>query len=291
MVSKFNDFINKGLRTLGTVVDGAGTVIRSGDNSIKSIDDAIRGKIPPPSPSQAFQNIYAHLTSMREMARGGYAGTTPVAQKAREIIALVNQVESPWSTRPSNIKTQDDVMRMALRDLQKSQALRRLATARGTADDINALVDWMNQVSGVAKSHPLASEPESETTTQAAGPVPKQSAGVPGMGRVTTEATIEHQHKEMRKHMLLLEGHLQQGCKIGGIACDCCQKHPIIILGLAEEAIGMVNNPVYKQIMDWCVKVTPITTEKASASGKYDGVYPDLASELRNLRKSLPDAG
>lgn len=287
MVDRLNDLLQKGLNTLGTVVDSTGAIIRTGDSSITALDNALRGQAPPPAPEQAFQNIMAHLRSMREMARGGYASTPPVAQKAREIIAMVNQVEPPWSLKPSNIRTQDDIRRIAIRDLQSAQALRRLATGQGSPADINGLLSWMDQVDGKTKSYPLSPAPEirSENTP---------AAGVPGMGNlpakhrgVSTEATIIHQNNELRKHMLLLEAHLQQGCKIGGVACDCCEKHPIVIQGLAEEAIGMLNKPVYAQIIQWCQKVLPMTTADASASGKYDTLYPNLAIELRQIRKAI----
>jgi hypothetical protein len=39
---------------------------------------------------------------------------------------------------------------------------------------------------------------------------------------VSTADTIAYQNRELIKEMLLLEAHLQQGCKIGGVACDCC---------------------------------------------------------------------
>lgn len=293
MVDDFSRKIQRGLEIFGNGVDSVSKVTRSLDGSVKAVDDALRGSTPPPHPSQAFTNIITHLISMRDMARGGFANSPSVAQKAREILSMVNQIEPPWKSQPANIRTRSDMTRTAIRDLRGSQALQRLAQGYGTSDEINALIGWSNDVDGRIKGYPEVVPPAPE-------PLPTNEnvrenihenipAGVPGMGKVTTEATIEHQHKEMRKHMLLLEGHLQQGCKIGGVACDCCEKHPIIILGLAEEAIGMVNNPLYNQIMTWCSRISPITTEEASASGKYDQQYPTMAIELRELRKSLPN--
>lgn len=273
-MESLNEFLRKGLETVGSVVDTANAVTRSMDGSIVSIDQALRGSTPPSSPEQAWENIMAHLRSAKELARGGYAGSPAVAQKAREILSIVNQVPK---SKPSDIKTRNDMLCLSIRDLRGSQALMQLASGRGTIEDIDRLIGWMSDISGRVQRYPQASQPI------------VQEAGIPGMGKpkVSTEATIAHQNKEIRKHALLLEGHLQQKCKIGGIACDCCEKHPIIILGLAEEAIGMVDNPIYYQIMAWCQKVEPITTEAASASGQYDDLYPQLAIELRDLRKSL----
>lgn len=104
---------------------------------------------------------------------------------------------------------------------------------------------------------------------------------------VSTKDTIAYQNRELVKEMLLLEAHLQQGCKIGGVACDCCSKHPITIEALAHETSGMTGRPVYTKVAEWARKVGPITTPEASASGKYDEEYPKVAVELRGIRKEL----
>jgi hypothetical protein len=67
---------------------------------------------------------------------------------------------------------------------------------------------------------------------------PKPLYPEPGGERVTTEETVEYQKRELSKEILLLEKHLQQRCKIMGKACDCCEKHPIVIEALAQEALG-----------------------------------------------------
>lgn len=102
-----------------------------------------------------------------------------------------------------------------------------------------------------------------------------------------TSAILEYQNKELVKEMLLLEKHLTQGCKIGGKACDCCEKHPITLEGLAQEASGMSSKPVYSEIANWSRHISSMTTTKASESGEYDGKYPELAIELRDMRKKL----
>lgn len=103
----------------------------------------------------------------------------------------------------------------------------------------------------------------------------------------TTDETIRHQKREIVKELLLLEGHLQQGCKIGGKACDCCTKHPITIEGLAEEAAGMTPEPVFRELATWVRSIGEITTVEASASGEYDDKYPELAIEARDFRKAI----
>jgi hypothetical protein len=104
---------------------------------------------------------------------------------------------------------------------------------------------------------------------------------------LTTEETINYQKREIAKQLTLLEGHLQQSCKINNKACDCCTKHPITIEGLAEETTGMTQDPIFRELAGWAKLIAPITTEAASASGKYDEEYPKLAIRAREFRKAI----
>jgi len=106
-------------------------------------------------------------------------------------------------------------------------------------------------------------------------------------GRVTTDETIQYQKREIVKELLLLKNHLQQGCKIGGKACDCCTKHPITIEGLAEETASMTTEPVFRELAEWARSIAPITSEAAAASGKYDEEYPKLAIKAREFHKAI----
>jgi hypothetical protein len=106
-------------------------------------------------------------------------------------------------------------------------------------------------------------------------------------GGITTEQTISYQKRELAKELLLLEGHLEQGCKINGEACDCCAKHPIKIEGLALETTGMSKDPVFSKLAAWARMISPMTGQAASASGEYDKQYPELAMEAREFRKAM----
>ncbi len=59
--------------------------------------------------------------------------------------------------------------------------------------------------------------------------------------KVSTFETITYQQREIGKELLLLEKHFQQQCKIGGKACDCCEKHPITIEALVQETLGRLK--------------------------------------------------
>ena len=104
---------------------------------------------------------------------------------------------------------------------------------------------------------------------------------------VSTEQTIAYQRRELAKELILLEGHLQQSCKIGGEACDCCEKHPLKIEGLAQETAGMTADPVYTDLASWVKDIAPMVTAEASASGDYEQMYPDIAVQARQFRKAI----
>lgn len=128
----------------------------------------------------------------------------------------------------------------------------------------------------------------SEPSPQRAKAVPvKQELPAEKHYGVSTKETINYQKREISKELLLLEKHLQQHCKINGTACDCCQKHPMSIEALSQEASGITGEPVYDEVAEWAKKIAPITTAEASASGKYEDDYSQMAVEARNLRKRV----
>ncbi len=104
---------------------------------------------------------------------------------------------------------------------------------------------------------------------------------------VSNEETIAYQKRELGKELLLLEKHLQQHCKIGGTACDCCLKHPIAIEALAQETLGMTGDPLFNRVAEWAKDIAPMTTVEASTSGQYEEQYPQLAVKARSLRKEI----
>lgn len=104
---------------------------------------------------------------------------------------------------------------------------------------------------------------------------------------VTNDETIQYQKRELAKELVLLERHLIQRCKINGKGCACCQKHPIMLEGLAEETLGMTGEPVYAALRDWTREIAPKTTAEASQSGQYDGEYVLMAVKARAFRKRI----
>jgi len=138
-----------------------------------------------------------------------------------------------------------------------------------------------HQPSRSSKEKAPSLESKNQSIQLAAAPPPEAHYGV------STEETIAYQKRELSKELLLLEKHLQQHCKINGTACDCCQKHPMAIEALSQEALGMTGDPVYAETAKWTKTVSPMTTAQASASGNYEDKYPKLAVEARELRKRI----
>lgn len=122
----------------------------------------------------------------------------------------------------------------------------------------------------------------SETATATSGQMPRR----PTSG-ISTPELVHYQKRELCKSLLLLQKHLEQKCKVHGKACDCCEKHPMEIEGLAQETLGMTGDDIYHEIAEWTKRIEPITTEAASASGQYDRLYPKLAGEARQFRKRI----
>ena len=147
-------------------------------------------------------------------------------------------------------------------------------------------MEAVGKLSEVLKTKQLAA-PSPQSKPASAIEEGESSKKVAPSRRVTTGETIAYQKRELGKEILLLEKHLQQKCKIGGVACDCCEKHPIVIEALAQESLGMSTNPVFNDIIVWIRGIAPMTTEAASQSGDYDDKYPEMAVAARIMRKSL----
>lgn len=130
--------------------------------------------------------------------------------------------------------------------------------------------------------------PEAPTKAPASAPAPNPAPAL--MPRVTQEETVEHQHREMAKKLLLIEGHLAQGVRIAGRPCDCVSpKHSTELEALAEESVSI--NPsqaeLYKQLADFARELNRKAREDVVESGQYDSEYPALAGRARQFRKEL----
>jgi len=107
--------------------------------------------------------------------------------------------------------------------------------------------------------------------------------------KVTTEETIAYQKRELGKELLLLQKHLEQGCRIPpvtGEPCDCCSpKHTVTIEALALETYGITGDPIYQELAKWAEGIERKTTIPEIESGRHN--YGEDAVEARGYRKKL----
>lgn len=107
--------------------------------------------------------------------------------------------------------------------------------------------------------------------------------------KVTTEETIAYQKRELGKELLLLQKHLEQGCRIPpvtGEPCDCCSpKHTVTIEALALETYGITGDPIYQELAKWAEEIEEKTTIPEIESGRHN--YGEDAVQARGYRKKL----
>ena len=107
--------------------------------------------------------------------------------------------------------------------------------------------------------------------------------------KVTTEETIAYQKRELGKELLLLQKHLEQGCRIPpvtGEPCDCCSpKHTVTIEALALETYGITGEPIYQDLAKWAEEIERKTTIPEIESGRHN--YGEDAVRARGYRKKM----
>ena len=158
------DIVRTGLETFKSAVEGITSVIRSGDSTIKDLDSALTGGPAPESsnPEQSFLEVVALMQSAMEEARSKGTATAPaVIQRSREILGRVTKAEPAWRPGPAMIRTINDVIRMALRDLRGSEHLLKLAQGTGTLEDLESLSTWADELtSRVDKTQRVVAQPK-----------------------------------------------------------------------------------------------------------------------------------
>ncbi len=132
--------------------------------------------------------------------------------------------------------------------------------------------------------------PGTTSTIQDTEKTPEIEPRSPTVGsKVTTEETIAYQKRELGKQLLLLQNHLEQGCRIPpttGEPCDCCSpRHTVTIEALALETYGITGDPIYQDLAKWAEEIERKTTIPEIESGRHN--YGEDAVEARKYRKKL----
>jgi len=176
------DIVRTGLETFKSAIEGITGVIRTGDSTIKELDSALTGGPPETSnPEQSFLEVVALMQSAMEEAKSKGTATAPaVIQRSREILGKVTKAEPAWRPGPAIIRTINDVIRMALRDLRGSEHLLKLAQGTGTLEDLESLSTWADELtSRVDKTQRVVAQPKPSLKPPEPGLEPQEPVLVP----------------------------------------------------------------------------------------------------------------
>ena len=99
----FMEVTQRALEVFKSGVSTVSTTIRSGDQMLGEMNDALVGGRPKfgETPTETFEAVYNMLTATLEDAREKKSAAAPsVVQKSREILAKVNAAEPAWRSGP-----------------------------------------------------------------------------------------------------------------------------------------------------------------------------------------------
>ncbi len=117
-----------------------------------------------------------------------------------------------------------------------------------------------------------------------------QVAGETG-GMVSTEDTVKTLRRRLGRELYQLQADVQDGCRIAGKPCDCCQKHVEFgVLPVVEELLTMETDAERRagltDLMAWGQANLARLSPAASASGEHTEWYQNEALlAVRALRK------
>jgi hypothetical protein len=175
------DFTQNGLEVLQKSITTVTTLIRTGDEGLRSIDGALTGNRSKlgETPSEAFMGVLDMLQGVLEEAREKKSATdATVVQRSREMLTRINDAEPTWKPAPMGMRSLSDVYRAALRDLRGHSSMVRLASGQGSINDLDNLGKWADDLnqrlqgfrdSGNKPKGQKASPRASEGTELAAG--------------------------------------------------------------------------------------------------------------------------
>lgn len=182
----FAEVVQRGLTIFKATIEGVSQVIRTGDGTIRELDDALTGSRPRygETPQESFMTVLDMLHGTVQDAREKDSATAAsVVQKAREILARINAVEPAWRPGPLGTKTPADVFRTALRDLRASNSMIRMAQGAGSLDDLKGLSDWADDVNDrIEQMKPSLTAPRATTSPEKAE-VPSAEAAPKAKGK------------------------------------------------------------------------------------------------------------
>jgi hypothetical protein len=194
---KILEIAQTGIGAFRSMIDGVTSIIRAGDHTLRDLDSALTGGPAPESytPEQSFMEIAALLqATMVEAQTRGSVTEPAITQRAREILAKVNKTEPSWRPAPAMIKSVNDIIRMALRDLRGSANLINLAAGQGTIDDLDQLTKWADDLSlRITQTREVVAQPKPLPVPEPAAPQVSQPVFTPAV-----TAPVEEKPKRKR---------------------------------------------------------------------------------------------
>ena len=202
--------------------------------------------------------------TLPKLARGHYNGRVDIIQFLRTMGPLAKHVsEIPWERLQK--QSLPSLSEMVPEELRSRRLVITTTSPATLKDDAAPFIE-----------KPTSSEPS---------PAPSTTTPIPA---VTTAETVAYQNRELAKHLLVVEVHLTQGCRIAGKPCDCCSgRHPLAMEMLADEATSMSSDPIYQEVRQLAHEIETKANTEAVASGAYAADYPLMAQRARDMRKKL----
>ncbi len=168
----FQDLVRRGLSVFQNTLHGVTQAITTGDGALRELDQALIGTrvvAPGEDTQKSMMEVLNLLQESLAAARDQESVQAPqVVQKAREVLARINQAEPSWRPGPVSITNANDMFRMAMRDLRGTDALMKVATGRGELEDVEILTKWATKLTNAMQPVEKAKETPGPTRVSVA---------------------------------------------------------------------------------------------------------------------------
>lgn len=169
------DLLSRGMGLFKGVTQKTADMIRAGDEALGNIDSALSPSdmTPAESSEASLMKVVAMMKSVAEEARfAGDARSPQVINRSKEILRSAAGAGSAWRGGPAGVKTATDMVRLAVRDLRSSHNLIKLASGNGSLDDIDAVVEWIDQLTDrVNNISKVVTQPKSQAKPAETGTI------------------------------------------------------------------------------------------------------------------------
>ncbi len=165
---------------------------------------------------------------------------------------------------------------------------RALFSPRDNTKPLEEFITNMKQTKSPEGKSPSTTIQETEQAPE----IEPQSRTASATASVSDKDTLLYQLDHLVAVLSQLEIHLSEGCKIMGVACDCCGKHALQARTFATETISIaarMGKPtaIYTEISTWAPTIETIDTPEKVESGDYDETYRKESGTASQFRKQV----